>query len=238
MLKLHIDEKKIKILNLNEESYIRGTIGAKCQIELDGFWANYENTIVFKRDGYDPINVPIDGVSNEIEIPYTILAESGSFKIGLFGVKPNVVLPTLWSDEIKIQYGTDTHGTTPSKYEPNELDYLRLNKQDKLTAGSGIEIDENNIISAIGGSGTTNYNSLSNKPKINGVELSGDKTNKDLGINIPTKLSELDNDEGYVKDVLLADYYTKDEIDAKIGDIETALDELHNYAQAIIGGAE
>lgn len=36
----------------------------------------------------------------------------------------------------------------------------------------------------------------------------------------------------------LSNYYTKDEIDNTVGDIETALDELHNYAQAIIGGAE
>lgn len=31
-----------------------------------------------------------------------------------------------------------------------------------------------------GGGGTTNYNDLSNKPKVNNVELSGDKTDKDL----------------------------------------------------------
>lgn len=33
-----------------------------------------------------------------------------------------------------------------------------------------------------GGGGTTNYNALSNKPKINGVELSGNKTSEDLHI--------------------------------------------------------
>ena len=33
-----------------------------------------------------------------------------------------------------------------------------------------------------GGGGTTNYNELSNKPKINGVELSGNKTSEELGI--------------------------------------------------------
>ena len=33
-----------------------------------------------------------------------------------------------------------------------------------------------------GGGGTTNYNELSNKPKINGVELSGNKTSEDLHI--------------------------------------------------------
>lgn len=34
-----------------------------------------------------------------------------------------------------------------------------------------------------GGTGATNYNDLKNKPKINGVELSGNKTSADLGIS-------------------------------------------------------
>ena len=34
--------------------------------------------------------------------------------------------------------------------------------------------------------GTTNYNDLSNKPSINGVELNGDRTLNELGISIPT----------------------------------------------------
>lgn len=34
-----------------------------------------------------------------------------------------------------------------------------------------------------GSGGTSNYNELSNKPKINGVELTGNKTSEDLGIS-------------------------------------------------------
>lgn len=37
-----------------------------------------------------------------------------------------------------------------------------------------------------GGGGTTNYNNLTNKPQINGVELSGNKTSDDLGISAET----------------------------------------------------
>lgn len=33
-----------------------------------------------------------------------------------------------------------------------------------------------------GGEGTKNYNELNNKPSVNGVELSGNKTSADLGI--------------------------------------------------------
>ena len=151
MLTLQVKEKQIENLT-PEEEFIRGTVGAECQINLDEFWQGYENTVVFKRENDCTVyNVVIDSLSNRVEIPYTILAESGSFKVGLFGVKPDEVLPTLWSDYIKVRYGTDTHGTTPPKYEPNEIDQLRLSKQDKLTAGDNITIDENNVISASSG---------------------------------------------------------------------------------------
>lgn len=48
------------------------------------------------------------------------------------------------------------------------------------------------------GTGTSNYTELSNKPKINNVELTGNKSLKDLEINIPTKTSELSNDSGFL----------------------------------------
>lgn len=37
-----------------------------------------------------------------------------------------------------------------------------------------------------GGGGTSNYPDLSNKPRINGVELTGNKTAEQLGINVPS----------------------------------------------------
>lgn len=42
-----------------------------------------------------------------------------------------------------------------------------------------------------GGSGTTNYADLTNKPSINGVELSGNKTLADLGIDITTTIGPM-----------------------------------------------
>lgn len=61
--------------------------------------------------------------------------------------------------------------------------------------------------------GTSDYNSLSNKPSINNVELSGNKTTSDLGLfsgdyddltnkptipTIPTNVSAFNNDAGYL----------------------------------------
>lgn len=42
-----------------------------------------------------------------------------------------------------------------------------------------------------GGEGTSNYNELSNKPKINNVTLSGNKTAAGLGLATKTELTEL-----------------------------------------------
>lgn len=64
--------------------------------------------------------------------------------------------------------------------------------QKTLVAGDNITIDENNVISAIGGgSGTSNYNLLSNKPQINDVELSGNKSLADLGVASASDLQAL-----------------------------------------------
>ena len=116
MLELNVTNREVKILG--EEEFVRGTVGANCKITLDEFWSGYANTVVFKRDGRKPINIIIDSLDNTIEIPHEILAESGEFKIGVFGLKPDEVLPTLWSENIKIRYGTDTHGSAPEDYTP------------------------------------------------------------------------------------------------------------------------
>lgn len=53
-------------------------------------------------------------------------------------------------------------------------------KQDKLTAGDNITISEENVISA--SSGSNDYTELENKPSINNVTLSGNKTSDDLNL--------------------------------------------------------
>ena len=150
MLTLQAKEKEIENLTPDKE-FVRGTVGAICQVNFDEFWQEYGKWVVFKRNGCEPIKIMVNSLTNEIEIPHTILAESGEFQVGVFGVTETETLPTLYSDYIKIRYGTDTNSTTPPKYTPSEIDQLRLSKQDKLTAGVGITISENNVISANGG---------------------------------------------------------------------------------------
>lgn len=75
-----------------------------------------------------------------------------------------------------------------------------------------------------GDSGTTNYNELENKPKINNIPLVGNKSTADLGIIIPdvsdfitdTEVEELlaDYVTETVFDSTIAGFYTKSETDA------------------------
>ena len=53
-----------------------------------------------------------------------------------------------------------------------------------------------------GSGGTGNYNQLTNLPRINGVELRGNKTAEQLGLasasDVPSKTSDLTNDSGFL----------------------------------------
>lgn len=75
--------------------------------------------------------------------------------------------------------------------------------------------------------GTTVYSELSDKPRINNVTLEGDKSLDELGINIPTKTSEVENDSNFVSD---SNY---NHTDNNFTDEEKAkLENLNNYDDA------
>lgn len=91
--------------------------------------------------------------------------------------------------------------------------------------GSTITISDGTITAHVTGeSGTTDYSVLTNKPQINSVELSGNKTLSELGIQpagdyaltsaIPTKVSQLQNDSNFLTSVP-AEYVTETELSAK-----------------------
>lgn len=57
-----------------------------------------------------------------------------------------------------------------------------MGRSSGMTGDDAYAILHNKIGSGGGETGTTNYNDLSNKPKINGAEVSGDKTSDDYGV--------------------------------------------------------
>ena len=95
----------------------------------------------------------------------------------------------------------------------------KINGVNTLTieAGTNITLDQEGSTLTINstGGGTSNYADLTNKPQINSVELNGNKTLSDLGIQpagnyalsseIPTKISDLTNDSGFITSYIETD---------------------------------
>lgn len=85
-----------------------------------------------------------------------------------------------------------------------------------------------------GGGGTSNYPDLSNKPSINGVELSGNKTAAQLGINVPTKTSDLENDSGYLTEHQSLDgYATEQYVDGEVNDLQGQIDAIVSRSDVV-----
>lgn len=82
-----------------------------------------------------------------------------------------------------------------------------------VIVGSGLSITNAGVLSANSQEGTTNYTQLTNKPSINNVELSGNKTLDDLGAAaktaIPTNNNQLTNGAGYITSSALSGYATQ-----------------------------
>ena len=104
--------------------------------------------------------------------------------------------------------------------------------------------------------GSSDYNELENKPLINDVKLIGNVSLEELGIQpkgdyaektdipvVPTKLSDLEDDKGYITDIP-EEYITEEElnnkgyitseyVDNKLGDIETILSSLTTISEEV-----
>lgn len=124
MLTLQATQKEIKITT--EAEFVRGTVGVDCRIVFDEFWQDYDKFVVFERTNTcsKPIEIFVDLTDKVITIPHETLAESGDFVVGVYGLKDNEVLPTLYSDKIKIVYGTETSGTPPTEPTPNPYEQI------------------------------------------------------------------------------------------------------------------
>ena len=98
--------------------------------------------------------------------------------------------------------------TSPETISTKE--WVGLNYQPKLTAGTGITIDENNVISSSGGGvGQVNWSDILNKPTFATVATSGSYNDLSDKPTIPTKTSQLTNDSGFITSNALNGYATE-----------------------------
>ena len=104
-----------------------------------------------------------------------------------------------------------------------------------IKVGNNLSIDQDGTLNAE--KSTQSYTELTNKPKINNVELDGEKSLNDLGIQaqgnyatkeeLPTKTSQLENDSNFISEIPVASTSTLGGI--KVGDnLEITADGILN----------
>lgn len=144
MLVLTVGEREITTTEKAE--FVRGTVGATCKIIFDEFWQGYNKTVVFKRTNecVSSYGIFVGGMETETTIPHEILRESGTFQIGVFGTTESSTLPTLWSDEISILYGTDTDTTFPEEPTPSIYSQLVALSTKAVEVANSVREDADN----------------------------------------------------------------------------------------------
>lgn len=125
---------------------------------------------------------------NRCLVPWEVITANG-FSVSVF-CGNRITANTAYVMVIPSGY---VEGETPAPPSPTVYDQLmeEVNKkQDKLVSGENIKKINNESllgsgnIDIQGGGGTSDYTKLSNKPKINGAELNGNKTSEQLGLQI------------------------------------------------------
>ena len=121
--------------------------------------------------------------SNECYVPWEVLKDESNVYVSAYCGN----LHTTVTAQFHVYKSGYADGETPPPPSPTVYDAimqaitdLQNGKQDKLTAGTNITITEENVISA--SSGSNDYTDLTNKPSINNVTLSGNKTSDDLSL--------------------------------------------------------
>lgn len=150
-LKLEVNETSANITE--QKDIVSGTVGDTAQVTFSDFWDEYLVRAVWQFERTDPIET-VESSNGVYLIPAEIIAKRGYFRIGFYGTNGNDVTPTVWSEKISVLQGVPT-GIEYKEPYPTMYDKLAREKQDKLTAGEGINID-GNVISATGGA-TTPY---------------------------------------------------------------------------------
>ncbi len=168
MLLLEITQREVK--STSKENCISGSKKFfKCKINFDKFWEGFQKHIVFKRSSEliaEPYVIIAHNMTEEIEIPFEILKDSGSFKIGVYGIKDGVILPTLWSEDFIVECGTDTCGKAPAPPTPTVYEQIIKTTNEAVKIAQSVR-DDADSGKFNGGNVTTDleYNPESTNPQ-------------------------------------------------------------------------
>lgn len=177
--------------------YVRGTNAIPIVLRIMDFnipQGAQVNYYVRKPSGKSTFNA-VSQVSNTVTIDVKTqdFAETGFCHLQLQVISGDEVLVSFDHPVVVKENYTDGQGNESK----NESNVYVMKNQGVVNSGKILGIDENGYVTPMdyeggGGGGTNNYNNLSNRPQINGVTLSGNKTADELKL-LPKNVGSQNN---------------------------------------------
>ena len=137
-----------------------------------------------------------------------------------------MALKGTWIDLEDYVEGVPDSGQMASAEDINEIAHAVIELEEKGGSGGSVDLSNYYTKKEINDFFVSKANYI--------VEQEGIRSDiNKITTSLNTKANKSTTLAGYG----IKDAYTKTEVDNLIGEIDSALDELHNYAQALIGGA-
>ena len=190
-----------------------GMVGLPIEFTFDETWDGLKKTAVFRASGLTKDRLNIE---KHTTVPWEVMEKTGCrLLIGVYGTKEDgsLAIPTVWGTTDPIEPGADPSGDESADPTPPVWGQLQKQIDDMgntiVKSVNGTTPDENgNVQIETGGGGSTAGAVLYTKQTLTAAQQTQARQN-----------------------IGAADAAT-------IGDISAALTELHNYAEALKGGAD
>lgn len=111
-----IKVENTKITVSLDETLVARSVNTYCvSLKFDDSWIGYTRKAVFCKDGI-VVEKTLDS-NDKCTVPWEVLRTPGFIKVGVYGLKDDIVRPTLWSKTILVHDGVRT-GEESGSYKP------------------------------------------------------------------------------------------------------------------------
>ena len=253
-----MDVSGVRAVIRKQDVLTAGMVGEKVEFRFDESWDKMGKTVVFRAGNVTKDATVTDSVA---KVPHEVLIPGLAVEIGVYGTKDDgaIVIPTVWAKTNVVEFGADPSGD--ESLDPTLPIWGQLQEEVERIKENGVGgITEEELNAKLEDYATIAYV----EEAVSAIVESEFSNQKEPLIEEVTEkvLESIEIPEcGGITEEQLAEileaYVTKDyfeegimgfatqesveavigeAIDMAIGDIESALDELHIYARGLING--
>lgn len=181
---------------------VKNSVGIyECEFTFDEAWDGYGKSAVFSNGRSAYTCVIADG---RCTVPAAVLKYVGRMAVGVYGVKDNLRMPTVWTEPIVIRGGAFNAESAPDDPEPSVYDQIiELIESGRLVGPPGVSVENVEIVDnhlmvylsdgteidageiSGGGGGSSSWSAITGKPfatigaglKVVGTQLQVDTAN-------------------------------------------------------------